>query len=66
MLQELVASLNLTKNSDLTVDFGFVASLMSIGNRVWIDDGADTTQPDNFNETQFDDGNPKWRRGRSC
>ncbi len=28
------------KNSNLTIDFGFVAPVMSIGNRVWLDDGA--------------------------
>ncbi|MEM6527308.1 MAG: GEVED domain-containing protein, partial [Chloroflexota bacterium] len=27
-------------NSDLTIDFGFVANPMSIGNRVWLDNGA--------------------------
>lgn len=27
-------------NSNLTVDFGFVAGAMSIGNQVWLDDGA--------------------------
>ncbi|MEL6268417.1 MAG: SdrD B-like domain-containing protein, partial [Chloroflexota bacterium] len=27
-------------NSDITIDFGFVANPMSIGNRVWLDDGS--------------------------
>jgi len=39
-------------NSDLTVDFGFVP-VMSIGNRVWLDDGAVSG---GFDPTQFDDG----------
>ena len=39
-------------NSDLTVDFGFVA-VMSLGNRVWMDDGA---VAGGFNPAQFDDG----------
>lgn len=38
-------------NSDRTVDFGFVAPPMSIGNLVFIDDGGNGT-----NSTQFDDG----------
>ncbi|MGJ3237549.1 MAG: SdrD B-like domain-containing protein [Anaerolineae bacterium] len=29
-------------NSDLTVDFGFFANAMSLGNRVWLDDGGTT------------------------
>jgi hypothetical protein len=42
-------------NSDLTVDFGFYVP-MSIGNRVWLDNGRDLTQPDNINVLQFNDG----------
>ena len=42
----------LDENSDLTVDFGFVA-VMSIGNRIWLDDGAVSG---GFDYTQFDDG----------
>ncbi len=34
-------------NSDLTVDFGFVSNPMSIGNRVWLDDGAGGGDADN-------------------
>ncbi|MCS6836523.1 MAG: GEVED domain-containing protein [Anaerolineae bacterium] len=43
----------LDANSDLTVDFGFIAPL-SIGNRVWIDDGR--IGPGTYNPAQFDDG----------
>ena len=34
-------------NSDLTVDFGFFTSTMSIGNYVWLDDGAGGGTPNN-------------------
>ena len=43
------------EDSDLTVDFGFFRP-MSIGNRIWLDNGADTTAPNNFNAAQFNDG----------
>ena len=38
-------------NSDRTVDFGFIAPPMSIGNRVFFDSGDNGTNP-----TQYDDG----------
>lgn len=37
-------------NSDRTVDFGFVAPPMAIGNRVWIDDGNNGANPTLFND----------------
>jgi len=42
------------QSSDLTVDFGFTGSLMSIGNRVWLDDGAGV--PANRNNGQREAG----------
>jgi uncharacterized repeat protein (TIGR01451 family) len=30
------------RNSDVTIDFGFYAAAMSLGNRVWLDDGGTT------------------------
>jgi len=44
----------LNANSDLTIDFGFVNPPMSLGNRVWIDDGR--TGPSATNPALFDDG----------
>ena len=35
------------KNSDLTIDFGFVANAMSLGNRVWLDNGSGGGTEDN-------------------
>ena len=42
-------------NSNLTIDFGFIPPL-SLGNRVWIDDGRDTTATAGFVLSNFNDG----------
>lgn len=42
-------------NSNMTIDFGFVR-YMSIGNRVWLDDGVDTPVDANGIPTGYNDG----------
>ena len=42
-------------NSNLTVDFGFIPPL-SLGNRVWIDDGTDNSADAGFVLSQFNNG----------
>jgi len=47
------------RNNDLTVDFSFVPSPMSLGNRVWIDDGLTTdlaSHPTGYDNSNLDNG----------